>query len=72
MNKLIKMILESKSIEPEEKQEREIAKAYNKAELRKKNQIRKAEGKKVKEKVKTEARYKTKADRYFSRVVRSI
>ena len=31
-----------------------------------------AEGKKVKEKVKTEARYKTKADRYFSRVVRSI
>ena len=56
----------------EKKQEREIAKAYNKAELRKKNQIRKAEGKKVKEKVKTEARYKTKADRYFSRVVRSI
>ena len=32
------------------KQEREINRAYNKAELRKKNQIRKAEGKKVKEK----------------------
>ena len=56
----------------EKKQEREISRAYNKAELRKKNQFRKAEGKKVKEKVKTEARYKTKADRYFSRVVRSI
>lgn len=34
----------------EKKQEREIVRAYNKAELRKKNQIRKAEGKKVKEK----------------------
>lgn len=56
----------------EKKQQREITRAYNKAELWKKNQIRKAEGKKVKEKVKTEARYKTKADRYFSRVVRSI
>ena len=41
----------------EKKQEREIAKAYNKAELRKKNQFRKAEWKKVKEKVKPEARY---------------
>ena len=56
----------------EKKQEREISRAYSKAELRKKNQIRKAEGKKVKEKLKTEARYKTKADRYFSRVVRSV
>ena len=34
----------------EKKQEREISRAYNKAELRKKNQLRKAEGKKVKEK----------------------
>lgn len=34
----------------EKKQEKEITRAYNKAELRKKNQIRKAEGKKVKEK----------------------
>ena len=54
------------------KQDREIAKAHKRAEDRKKNQIRKLEGKKVKEKPKTEARYKTKADRYFSRVVRSI
>lgn len=54
------------------KQEREIARAHKRAEDRKKNQIRKLEGKKVKEKPKTEARYKTKADRYFSRVVRSI
>lgn len=34
----------------EKKQEREISRAYNKAELRKKNQLRKAEWKKVKEK----------------------
>lgn len=54
------------------KQEREVARAYKKAEDRKKNQIRKLEGKKVKIKEKTESRYKTKADRYFSRVVRSI